>query len=376
MSATTSPEQRAGVLVCVITGGRPELRHRPTAKFLPALRDAGVADVLWVVSDQDAPGYEDDGNPLCVYPREWAEEYARDHWMQPEPPQPGAFLGAFPGREWACREAERRGCTAVLQLDDNIERLTFLRASALPFVGTQGGMAMHLDLLLGVLLSTNAWTVGGQLDAVAPSSKQARQVARAGFPYSLFLERVGPGREEWFGPFEDDITHSLQYGSRPDGATAAIMPTVLYKKENQRANGMRKHYTDTRALQLQRLFPESAKINVRQTRSNGRGTPRVFHTMPAGAIRNPLIVRDPALYQRVADRLSELAVLWADAEKQAVREKVRRRAVQAGKMREQRLRGSRTPSITSPAPNVVLPSEAEVAAAADAGALTPAELAE
>src|SRR3954468_18866623 len=158
MSVTTS-EQRGGILVTVITGGRPELRHRATAKFLPALRDFGVQDVLWVLSDQDAPSYEQDGNPLCVYPRTWAEEYAAGYWMQPEPPQPGAFLGAFPGREWACREAERRGCWAVLQLDDNIERLTFLRASALPFVGTQGGMQMHLDLLAGVMLSTNAWTV-------------------------------------------------------------------------------------------------------------------------------------------------------------------------------------------------------------------------
>lgn len=360
MFVTTS-EQRGGILVAVITGGRPELRQRPTAKFLPALRAAGVRDVVWVVSDQDAPGYERDEHDLCVYPRAWAESYAADHWMQPEPPQPGAFLGAFPGREWACREAERRGCWAVLQLDDNIERLTFLRGSSASWVqDTQGGMALYLDLLAGVLASTNAWTVGAQLDAVSPSSKQARKVARAGFPYSLFLERCGPGREEWYGPFEDDITHSLQYGSRSDGATAAIMPTILYNKEHKKQGGMRKHYDEKRALQLQRLFPEAAKINVRATRSNGRGTPRVFHTMPAGAIRNPLVVRDPDLFGAVRDRLSELAAAWVDVEARMIREKVERRAAQAARMREEREARERTASPVSPAPAAVLPTEAEV----------------
>jgi hypothetical protein len=369
MSDTTSPEQRAGVLACVITGGRPELRHRPTAKFLPALRAAGVQDVLWVVSDQDAPAYELDEHPLCVYPRAWAEEYAAAHWMQPQPPQPGAFLGAFPGREWACQEAERRGCWAVLQLDDNVDGLSFLRRSALDFVAERGGLGLVADLLAGVALSTNARMVGAQLASVAPSSRQARQVARAGFPYSVFLERVGPGREEWFGPFEDDITHALQYGSRPDGATAAVMPSVHYHKENKHRSGMRAHYGDTRAVQLQRLFPEAAKVNVRATRSNGRGEPRVFHTMPPGAIRNPLVIRDRALYGAVRDRLSALVVEKMEAERQVIREKVARRAQQAEKMREKRLRGTRSPSATVPAPDVQLPTEAEVAAAADPGRL-------
>jgi hypothetical protein len=363
MFVTTS-EQRAGILVAVVTGGRPELRQRPTRRFLADLDAAGMHDIVWVVSDRDAPLYERDKYPLAVYERAWAEEYAAGHWMQPEPPQPGAFLGAFPGREWACREAERRGCWAVLQLDDNIERLTFLRGSSAAWVqDTQGGLALHMDLLSGVLASTNAWTVGAQLDAVSPSVKQASKVARPGFPYSLFVERVGPGREEWFGPFEDDITHSLQYGSRPDGATTAVMPSVLYNKEHRKKSGMRQHYNETRALQLQRLFPQAAKINVRATRSNGRGEPRVFHTMPPGAIRNPLKVRDPDLFAAVRDRLSELAGAWVDVEARMIREKVDRRTVQAEKMRQEReaLGHALTrPPVIAPTPGV-LPTEAEIA---------------
>lgn len=105
----TSDEVRGGLLVAVISGGRPRLDQRAVSRFLPDLHAAGVQDIVWVVSDQDAPSYEQDEHPLCVYPRAWALDYARGHWMQPQKPGPDAFLGAFPGREWACREAERRG---------------------------------------------------------------------------------------------------------------------------------------------------------------------------------------------------------------------------------------------------------------------------
>ncbi|MEV1294468.1 hypothetical protein [Pseudonocardia sp. NPDC049635] len=314
-------------MVAVISGGRPELRQRPVRRYLPDVDAIGVHSTCWVVSDTDAPSYEDDDHPLAVYPRAWAEEYAATHWMLPQPPEPGAFLGAFPGREWACREAERRGCWAVLQLDDNIDWLCFLRGTGYSkhFVNDHGGLGLFLDLLAGVALSTNARTVGAQLDAVNPGRKN-HKIARPGFPYSLFLERVGPGREEWYGPFEDDITHSFQYGTRADGATAAVMPLLHYKKESKSKTGMRAHYNHTRAVQLQRIFPESAKINVRATRSNGRGDPRVFHTMLPGAIRNPLAVHDRDRFQKIGARLTELADQWHAGELAANRDKVNRRA--------------------------------------------------
>jgi hypothetical protein len=334
MYVTTS-EQRGGILVAVISGGRPELRRRPTRSYLPDVLAAGVAGAEWCISSADAAGYERDAHDLMVYDRGWAEEYAAAHWMMPKPPETGAFLGAFPGREWACREAERRGCWAVLQLDDNIDWLCFLRGTAASkhFVTARGGMGLFLDLLAGIMLATNAWTVGAQLDAVSPSAKQASVVARAGFPYSLFLERVGPGRESWFGPFEDDITHSLQYGSREDGATAAVVPTLHYKKETGSKTGMRAHYGAERAVQLQRLFPQAAKVNVRATRSNGRGGPRAFHTMPPGAVRNPLVVRDRDLFGRVRDAFQSLTEEWWADEAVANQEKIVRRTEQAARMR-------------------------------------------
>jgi len=316
------------LFVAVVTGGRPMVKQRPVANLLPALEAAGVHSIAWVVSDADAPGYEADRYPMAVYPREWAVEYAGDHWMLPGRPGPDDFLGAFPGREWACREAERRGCWGVLQLDDNINGLGFVRYSGFSkrFVQDQnGGLGLFADVLSAVTLSTNARTCGAQVGSVDPDSS-LRKVARAGFPYSLFVEQVGPGREEWFGPFEDDITHSFQYGGRHDGVTAGVVPILQYSKETTSKTGMRKKYNHTRSVQLQRIFPEGARISLRKTHSNGQGNARVFHTMPPGAIRNKLRVTDPALFGQVKRRIERLAADYFAGDALAKRDKVLERA--------------------------------------------------
>ena len=112
----------AGILPAVITVSRPLLRQRPTAKFLGALHGV-TADPVWIVRDDEAAGSEGDGHEVVTYPRGWAEQWAREHWTDIIPFDPAGVLGAFPGREHACRVAAERGCWAVLQLDDNITRL-------------------------------------------------------------------------------------------------------------------------------------------------------------------------------------------------------------------------------------------------------------
>jgi hypothetical protein len=313
----TSAEQRAGLLVAIITGGRPKLEQRPTGEFVADMKAAGVGDVVWVVSDRDADGYERDDCDLAVYShKKFAYPYAREHWMRVEPPEPDGFYGAFPGREWACREAERRGFWGVLQLDDNILRVALRRVSktGIRVTHENGGMGLVVDMLAAMALSTNARTVGAQLGSVNPTKYDAPKLIRPGFPYSLFIERVGPTREPWYGPYEDDITHSFQYGDRADGATAAVMPGLVYAKESKSTTGMRAKYDATRSVQLQRLMPQGAKVGVRASRSNGRGGPRVFHTMPPGAIRNPVTVRNRRLYTAAAARMGELTTAWFAAE--------------------------------------------------------------
>jgi hypothetical protein len=308
--SVTPRSDLAGVLPVVISGGRPALAQRSTARLLPAL--AGVtADPVWLVRDDQAAEYERDRWELAVYPLAAAEEYAAAHWTAPEPYRPGAFLGAFTGREWACRLAEERGCWAVLQLDDNLACLYAFTGYGIcaELVTEHGGLGLYADILTAVTLATNSRMTGAALDSVPRDARVVRQVARAGFPYSLFIERTGPGREPWHGPTEDDILHAWQYAVRADTATAAVLTPLGYHKENTARTGMRAHYDHGRAAGLQRAAPEMASIQVLARHSNGRGEPRVFHRMTPAAIRRraPLTVTNPALYGAVADALDELA---------------------------------------------------------------------
>lgn len=168
--------------------------------------------------------------------------------------------------------------------------------------------------------------VGANLDAI-PYVKL--QIARAGFTYSMFVEKVGPGREPWYGPFEDDITHAFQYGIRADGST--LLPLLRYMKtgvreaKQGRSSGMRVAYDNSRAVQLQRIFPESAKINIRAKHANGKGEPRIFHTMLPGAIRNPMVVTDPQLFGAVKSRMEGLLLAWREESKLRTRAKIEQR---------------------------------------------------
>ena len=75
---------------------------------------------------------------------------------------------------------------------------------------------------------------------------------------------------------------------------------------------MRAKYNSERSVALQRMFPETAKINVRKTASNGRGGPRVFHTMLNSAIRtkSPMAITDPDLFGQVKATMDALTADW------------------------------------------------------------------
>lgn len=328
----TSDEQRGGLLVAVISGGRPKLKERPTARFLADLAGSGVAGITWVVAEKDADDYERDQHDLTVYSDEWAEEYADTHWLRPTPYERGTFYGAFVGREAACLEAEKRGCWGVLQLDDNIIALLMLRqtTTGAAMIGRNGGLALFVDHLAAVALSTNGRMVGAQLSAVTPSIEPA---SRPGFPYSCFVEKVGEGREHWVGPFEDDITHAFQYGTRADNATALVVSHLQYRKESKSKSGMRSAYNHERSVQLQRCFPESAKLVIKSTKANGitgDDTARVFHQMKAGAIRNPQTITDHDLYGRYKKRVEEMHREFASLMHQHTADKIRKRCAKAG----------------------------------------------
>lgn len=344
MKWITSPEKRGGLLAAVVTGGRPELNRRQVRKFLPMLEGLGCQDIVWVAVDRDAERYERDDYPLVTYPLDWAVQYTKEHLTDVQLTDEQILRGglASAGREYACLEAERRGCWGVLQLDDNIVRLSCPRGgkAAIDMVWERGGMAMFADLIAAVTLSTNSRITGAQLDAVVASQPI---VARAGYAYSLFIERCGPGREHWYGPMEHDIIQCLQYGTRPDGATTALMPLLRYMKlpdkvsatgskkvidveerdKHRSGGGMRAIYDNTRSVGLQRMFPQYAAIKAMTTHSNGRGDPRLFHQMKP--MPNKLKVEDPELFGQVKDYFQDYLAEWKDRHRGELQMKVERR---------------------------------------------------
>jgi len=306
-----SEEQRKGLLVAVISGGRPKLEQRKTTALLHNLDGFG-ADVIWCVAEHEAEAYESDGREIVTYPTDWAFDYARAHWTDMREPTDEVLmkggLGSA-GRQFAGDEAERRGCWGVLQLDDNILCLSVGRGSksSLDYARNNGGLALFADLLGAVTLSTNSRMTGAQLQSVA---REPAVIARPGIPYSVFIEQVGPGREEWLGPCEHDIIQAFKYSHRADGVTAAIVSPIRYQKCGSVAGGFRSIYDHSRSAGLQRMFPEVAKIGIRRSYSNGRGGARIFHTMQPGAVRNPLRVHDRELMGRAKAKLEGLLRDW------------------------------------------------------------------
>ena len=278
--SVTPADKLAGLLPVVISGGRPKLAQRPTARLLPAL-DGLTAPPVWLVREDEASSYERDGHEVASYPRAFAEAYAQGHWTGAAPYQPGGFLGAFCGREAACLLAEARHCWGVMQLDDNLTHLAcyMLNPASCRVVTQAGGLGLFADLLAAVTLATNGAMVGAALTAAHPAGSLLAGdkpiFARPGFPYSCFIEVVSPAREPWYGPTEDDILHAYQYGANASAATALVVVPLRYRKDHRAKDGMRQAYDHTRSVGLQRVAPQMAQLAIMRRANNSGAKPRV-----------------------------------------------------------------------------------------------------
>lgn len=310
------------LLVQVITGGRPILAERMTAQYLPEL--AEIADVEWCIREDHVDSYERDDFPFNVYTTDFANEYARTHWRHKVAEwAPGGFFGAFPGREWACRTAEERGYDAVLQLDDNVKRLGVVGAHR-PFYREISSTLEIVSIMAELSASTNASMLGIRLDSIPPSART--KVLRPGFPYSFFIEKVGAGRLPYYGPFEDDIMHALDYGLSGGSQTAALIESISYVKDSASKSGMRSHYNPQRGLEIARRYPRNVSL-VHALRTSGpKETERgVRHTLRTTGF-SPVRVIDSPRYARVRDHLTGLLAGARQARSMANRKKMRDRA--------------------------------------------------
>lgn len=317
------PEPR--VLVAIITGGRTALSDRPTAQYVETLRESGFTDIEWVLREDHAAAYERDDLPLNTYTVDWASEYARTHWRHPTAVwEHGGFFGAFPGREWAMRSGEERGFDAVLQMDDNVTTLGVLN-STLPAYRDALSAGECLRILTDLALSTNAMMTGGQLNSIMPSGLIT--TIRPGYPYSVFVERTGPGRLPYFGPFEDDIMHALEY-ARNGGPhrTAAVVDAIRYNKEYKSRGGMRAQYDASRGLEIARRYPENVRIGVGRKSSGPRDTEKGVRHFTNTKKFTPVRVIDAARFTAADKRLREALVRGGELKREQDRRKIVRRA--------------------------------------------------
>lgn len=292
------------LLVQVITGGRPNLKERHTAKLLNEV--AKVADVEWCIREDHVDGYELDEFPMNVYTTDFANEFARTHWRHPVTKwEPGGFFGAFPGREWACRSAAERGYDAVIQLDDNIVNIGPVGASRACYREGITTISEQFSILAELSASTNASMLGFQLNSVVP--RRSAPVLRPGYPYSLFIEKVGPGRLPYYGPFEDDIMHALEYSLHGGPQrTAAVIDSLTYKKDHASKTGMRGHYNPLRGLEIARRYRKNVKLVEAPRSSSPVETERgVRHHLNTRGF-SPVRVIDRDRYTPVAERLSDI----------------------------------------------------------------------
>ena len=77
-----SSDDLKNLLPAVISGGRPELKSRPTYKLLNTL-DGKTADPVWIVREDQAGKYERDSHEIVTYSLDWARKYAQSHWTHP-----------------------------------------------------------------------------------------------------------------------------------------------------------------------------------------------------------------------------------------------------------------------------------------------------
>lgn len=210
------------------------------------------------------------------------------------------------------------------KMDDNIIKVGVLNANNRNFhpEGTNPGMVFRL--ISELVWSTNVGMGGPQLSSIRPQLKA--KTIRPGFPYSAFFEKVTLYRPPYFGPFEDDIMHAMDYGLGHSPLTTGVVPTLTYAKESSSSSGMRKHYDATRGLELTRRYPLNASLQVGPKTSSPNDTDKgVRHYLNTKGF-TPIRVTDRERFLSAQETLVEWVNAGMERFKESTRPKIRERA--------------------------------------------------
>lgn len=283
--------------VYVISHGRAERTQRPTTILLD---NAGV-DYYITMSDSQVDDYVKNGvarDKIVVAPDEWANEYMMKHRTF----KIDGFNGAVPNREMCNIHAREHGKKYAFQLDDNIINL-FIdhRGIKKSDVETYADINEWLSIMVNIAESTNIGLLGLELGATPARDKR---IVRNGYAYSFFLENV-QADIHWLGPFDDDVTHNLDFNHSMH-YTNAVLTAFGYGKESKSNTGMRKAYDKfeaERPMGVANLYPDHVKVGVKP-KANGTGK-RFYHVF-TGRLHQNIRVKDKALFTETINETKQV----------------------------------------------------------------------
>lgn len=252
------------ILVAEISGKRPgDKRKRPTKKY----------DISYdkVIISNNSEGYETDWDIVDV-PDDYREWYVEHHkssdnaWYAPM------------NRSYAIKYAREKGYKYLVQLDDNINRLTIRmiirdKSSVYKRIRENNKPGMindFIDMLCTVLKYTNAVEAGLNIESV--SMPDGRFLSEC-YCYSFFALDLERCPDVFQGDFEDDIEYRLKCAQM--GYPCVQVCSLAYAKTGQQKtkdmSGCREEYIKAgikRGEHMTRLYQGIYKCKMRQKRQS------------------------------------------------------------------------------------------------------------
>lgn len=218
-------------LLVIISGRRPgDAKARPSERYKTKLDR--------IIISNDANGYITD-IPIVLVPDDYRAWYEANHKNTD-----GAMWYAPMNRSYAIKYAREHGYRYLVQMDDNIVRLSVEYMQTIPqdddttinrrfrWASAEEGVDEFCAAYKSVLQNTNAAMAGPRLIGPAPPCDL---LLREGFSYSFFMLDLARCPDVFHGDFEDDIEYRCKCAQM--GYPTVVIPWLSHGKTSQKKTG-------------------------------------------------------------------------------------------------------------------------------------------
>lgn len=132
-----------------------------------------------------------------------------------------------------------------------------------------------------------------------------KMILRSGYAYSFFMENVD-ANIHWRGPFDDDVTHNLDF-NHSGKFTNALLTGYGYAKESKSNTGMRQAYgvwAKERPAGVANLYPDHVGIGVKP-KANGTGK-RFYHVFKQ-PLHSNIVITNEDLFNKTIRAINAFA---------------------------------------------------------------------